>query len=262
MPISWPVITDQVRHNCQAVLDSGILSGDDSTWVRELESRWASMNRASYCLAVNGGTSAIHVALAYLGVGPGSKVLTTAFTYVGTIQPILALGADPVFVDIDPETYNMDLDRAAHHLESEPIDAILPVHIHGHMVDMNRLQELANGIPIVEDACQAHTATSWGQFAGTVGVAGCFSLNWTKMLSAGEGGLILTNDRALYEFGRAFRYTGEDLDAPAVLDTRPFTIRQRGLNYLMPELTAAVACAQCPLPHPHSRRCLCLRRCL
>lgn len=241
---SWPEITEEDRAAVKRVLDRGVLTGPGPE-AEMLEREWADYVGAKYAVAVNGGTSAIHIALAWLGTGPGDEVILPAFSYCGSYQPILAEWATPVFVDIDPKTFNIDPTLLAEAI-SPRTKAILPVHIHGLPADMAPIMDVANrhGIPVVEDACQAHGATYAGQKVGTIGVAGAFSLNATKTLPAGEGGLLVTDERELYDFATSFRYTGEDLSQPLVCGARPNLVTQRGLNYLMPELTAAIGRAQ------------------
>lgn len=241
---SWPEINDQDYEAVMRVLERGVLTGPGPE-CEALEREWAGRCGTKHCIAVNGGTSAIHIVLAWLGVGPGDEVVMPAFSYCGTYQPVLALGAVPVFVDVLPDTFNMDPD-ALRHAVTTKTEVILPVHIHGLPADMGAIMDVAQeaDLPVVEDACQAHGAAVCGRIVGAIGVAGCFSLNATKTLPAGEGGLLTTDDDDLARFARSFRYTGEDLDQPAVCGVRPNLVTQRGLNYLLPEMPAALARSQ------------------
>jgi len=177
-------------------------------------------NFATYCgatqaIAVNSGTSALHLALLAAGVGPGDEVITIPFTFVATVSAIGYTGAKAVFVDIDPVSFTMDpaqLEAAI----TPRTKAILPVHLYGQMADMDAILAIANrhGIPVIEDACQAHGAEYNGRRAGSLGVSGCFSFYPGKNLGAyGEGGIVVTSNdeharkiRMLRDWGQEKRY--------------------------------------------------------
>ncbi len=176
--------------------NSSFILGRD---VEAFESAFAAYCGTAHCIAVNNGTSALHLVLASLGIGPGDEVITVAHTFIATAEAISAVGARPVFVDIDPLSYCMDpqLIEAA---ITPRTRAILPVHLYGQMADMDAILEVANAhnIPVIEDACQAHGAEYKGRPAGSVGLAGCFSFYPGKNLGAcGEGGAVTTNDPEL-----------------------------------------------------------------
>jgi dTDP-4-amino-4,6-dideoxygalactose transaminase len=177
-------------------------------------------NFATYCgatqaIAVNSGTSALHLALLAAGVGPGDEVITIPFTFVATVSAIGYAGAKAVFVDVDPVSFTMDpaqLEAAI----TPRTKAILPVHLYGQMADMDAILAIANrhGIPVIEDACQAHGAEYKGRRAGSLGVSGCFSFYPGKNLGAyGEGGIVVTSNdeharkiRMLRDWGQEKRY--------------------------------------------------------
>ncbi|MBE7184174.1 MAG: DegT/DnrJ/EryC1/StrS family aminotransferase [Methylobacterium mesophilicum] len=175
---------------------------------------------AQYCgtahaIAVNTGTSALHLALLAAGIGPGDEVITVPFTFVASVSAIIYAGATPVLVDIDPATLTMDpkLIEAA---ITPRTKAILPVHLYGQMADMDAINAIAekHGLVVVEDACQAHGAEYFGSRAGSLGLSGCFSFYPGKNLGAcGEGGMVVTNDdeqaktiRMLRDWGQSKRY--------------------------------------------------------
>jgi dTDP-4-amino-4,6-dideoxygalactose transaminase len=167
--------------------------------VKQFEKEFAEYTGTAHCLALSTGTAALHLVLAALGVGPGDEVITVPHTFIATAEAISAVGARPVFVDIDPVSYTMDpaLLEAAITTRTR---AIIPVHLYGQTADMDPILEIANrhGIPVIEDACQAHGAEYKGRKAGSMGVAGCFSFYPGKNLGAcGEGGAVTTNDPAL-----------------------------------------------------------------
>ena len=163
--------------------------------VAAFEERFASYCNVKHCLAVNSGTSALHLALLAAGVGPGDEVITVSMTFVATTAAILYSGARPVFVDVDPVTWTMDpsLIEAA---ITPRTKAILPVHLHGLMADMDAIMEIArrHNLVVIEDAAQAHGAEHKGRRAGSIGDLGCFSFYPGKNLGAyGEGGAVVTN---------------------------------------------------------------------
>ena len=181
--------------------------------VKRFEAEFASYVGTQYCVAVNTGTAAIHLALAALGVGPGDEVITVAHTFIATAEAITAVGALPRFVDIDPVSFTLDpllLEAAI----TPKTKAIIPVHIYGQCADMDHILEIARhyGIPVIEDACQAHGSMYRGYKAGSMGIAGCFSFYPGKNLGAcGEGGAITTNDPELAEKMRMWRNHGSSI---------------------------------------------------
>jgi dTDP-4-amino-4,6-dideoxygalactose transaminase len=163
--------------------------------VAAFEERFASYCRVRHCMALNSGTSALHLALLAAGVGPGDEVITVAMTFVATTAAILYSGARPVFVDVDPVTWTMDpgLIEAA---ITPRTRAILPVHLHGLMADMDAIMEIArrHNLVVIEDAAQAHGAEYKGRRAGSIGDLGCFSFYPGKNLGAyGEGGAVVSD---------------------------------------------------------------------
>jgi dTDP-4-amino-4,6-dideoxygalactose transaminase len=193
---------------------------------------------AAYCgtkhaIAVNSGTSALHLALLAAGVGTGDEVITIPFTFVATVSAVCYTGAKPVFVDIEPCSFTMDpakLEKAI----TPRTKAILPVHLYGQMADMDAIMEVANrhGIPVIEDACQAHGAEYHARRAGSIGVSGCFSFYPGKNLGAyGEGGAVVTNDDEHAKKIRMLRDWGQETRYQHVL---------KGFNYRMEGLQGAI----------------------
>lgn len=169
----------------------------DGPEVRAFEDEFASYCGAEHGVATANGTTALHAALCALGIGAGDRVATTPFTFIATANAVSLAGADVSFVDIDPETYNLDPDRLEERLEDgERIDAVVAVHLYGLPADVRRLRELADeyDFALVEDAAQAHGATVDGERVGTFGDAACFSFYPTKNMTTGEGGMITTDD--------------------------------------------------------------------
>jgi dTDP-4-amino-4,6-dideoxygalactose transaminase len=164
--------------------------------VAEFEERFAEYCDTRHCVAVNSGTSALHLALLAAGIRPGDEVITVSMTFVATVAAILYVGAKPVLVDVDPATWTLDPDLIEEQITPRT-KAIIPVHLHGLTADMDRILEIARayGIQVIEDAAQAHGAGYKGRAAGSLGEIGCFSFYPGKNLGAyGEGGAVVTND--------------------------------------------------------------------
>jgi dTDP-4-amino-4,6-dideoxygalactose transaminase len=175
--------------------------------VEEFERAFAAYCEAAHCVGLNSGTSALHLALRCLGVGPGDEVITVPMTFVATVWAISYVGATPVFVDIEPATRTMDPDRIRAALTPRT-RALLPVHLYGQPADLEPILRLAarHGIPVVEDAAQAHGARYHGRRVGGLGQVGCFSFYPGKNLGAyGEAGALVTNDQALASQARMLR---------------------------------------------------------
>src|SRR5271169_6627095 len=178
--------------------------------VKAFEDAFAKYLGVRHCVAVNSGTAALHLTLLGLGIGPGDEVITVSHTFIATSEAISAVGARPVFVDVDPVSYCMDpalVEKAI----TKHTRAILPVHLYGNVADMDALQEIArrHNLLLIEDACQAHGAQYKGRMAGTFGIAGCYSFYPGKNLGAcGEGGAMVTNDEALAKKIRMWREHG------------------------------------------------------
>jgi dTDP-4-amino-4,6-dideoxygalactose transaminase len=190
-------IKDELREVFDRVLDqSTFVLGPE---VQNFEQEFAAYCGTKYCVALNTGTAALHLALAALGLGPGDEVITVAHTFIATAEAITAVGATPVFIDINPISFTMDPALLEAAITSRT-RAIIPVDLYGQVADMDPILEIAahHSIPVIEDACQAHGAKYKGRMAGSFGVAGCFSFYPGKNLGAcGEGGAVTTDDAEL-----------------------------------------------------------------
>jgi len=178
--------------------------------VEALEKEVAAYTGTSFGIGCASGSDALLLALMALDVGPGSEVITTAFTFVATAGSVARLGARPVFVDIDPATYNLNPQKLSAALTSRT-KAVMPVHLFGMAADMTAIMEIAStrGIPVIEDAAQAIGASYGGRPAGSIGLCGCFSFFPSKNLGgAGDGGMLTTNDSALADKLRVLRTHG------------------------------------------------------
>ncbi|MDH7599227.1 MAG: DegT/DnrJ/EryC1/StrS family aminotransferase [Sedimentisphaerales bacterium] len=192
-------IKDQVLAAVAEVLESQVCIGGPK--VAELEQAIARACDCKYAVGVSSGTDAILITLMSLGIGPGDEVITTPFTFFATAGSIARTGARPVFVDIDPKTFNIDPDLIEAAITPRT-KAIMPVHLFGQMADMDPIMEIAqrHGLAVIEDAAQSITSTYKGRKAGSIGTAGCFSFFPSKNLgAAGDGGMVVTNDQALHE---------------------------------------------------------------
>jgi dTDP-4-amino-4,6-dideoxygalactose transaminase len=220
-------ILGAVDHVCR---QAAFILGEE---VARFEEAFAAYCEARHCIAVNSGTSALHLALLVAGVQPGDEVITTANTFFSTAETITYTGARPVFVDIDPRTANIDPGRIAAAITPRT-RAIVPVHLYGRPADWAPIREIAERrhIPLIEDACQAHGARYRGQRVGSLGQVAVFSFYPTKNLGAyGEGGALTTNDDRIAECARALRHHGE---------VTRYLHDQVGYNYRMEGLQGAV----------------------
>ena len=244
----WPDIRPEDKAAVLEVLDRGELTGINGIEATSLEREWAERLGIADAVLFNTGTAAIHAALYAVGVQAGDEVITTAFTFSGTFQAVLHEGAIPVFVDIDPVTYNIDPALIEARITPRT-KAILPVHIHGMPCDMDAIMEIAerHSLAVVEDAAQAHFATYKGRFAGTIGHAGAFSLQATKNFSGIEGGFVVSDDPEVTAAARRLRTYGERIADGSDLGGwyfRPYTVFSVGWNYRSNELSAAFARSQ------------------
>jgi perosamine synthetase len=233
IPVSKPYIGEAEKQAVMEVLDSGMLAQGPRT--AKFEERFAQMCGVKHAIATTSGTTALHLALLAHGVGEGDEVITTPFTFIASANSILFTGAKPVFVDIDPETFNLD-PQLVEKAITPRTKAIMPVHLYGYVCDMDALQAVADkhGLAIIEDACQAVGATYHDKKAGSFGT-GCFSLYATKNVMSGEGGMITTNADAIAEKSKMLRNHG---------------MKQRyyhdmlGFNFRMTDLCAAIGLVQ------------------
>ena len=204
----YATIKDEVLAAVAEVLESQVCIGGPK--VAELEQKIAGISDCRYAVGVSSGTDALLCSLMALGIGPGDEVITTPFTFFATAGSIARTGAKPVFVDIDPRTYNINPELIEPAV-TDRTKAIIPVHLFGQTCSMDPIMDVANrnGLYVIEDAAQSITATYKGRKAGSIGTAGCFSFFPSKNLgAAGDGGMIVTNDETLYHKIALFRNHG------------------------------------------------------
>jgi perosamine synthetase len=207
-------------------------------FARRFEEAWAGYCGATLGVAVSSGTAALFAAVDALALVPGDEVIVPSFTIVGCIHAIVAAGAVPVLVDCEPDTWCMDVDQVSARI-SERTAAIMAVHIYGHPVDMDPLHALArrHSLAIVEDAAEAHGAEYKGARAGNLGDIGCFSFYANKIVTTGEGGMVVTDDEELAARVRSYINLG-------FVPERRFLHRRTGYNHRLTDLQAAIGLAQ------------------
>ena len=218
-------IGNEVEKAVCEVLRSGCYILGPNT--KELEKELASFFGVKYTVGLNSGTDALHLALRALDIGAGDEVITTAFTFVATTEAIGIVGAKPVFVDINPDTFNIDPDKIEAAITPKT-KAIIPVHLYGQPCEMDKIMDIAkrHNLRVIEDCCQAVGATYKGQMVGSFGDFGCLSFYPTKNLGGmGDGGLIMTNSEelrnrvvALRNHGGAVRYYHDEIGVNSRLD--------------------------------------------
>jgi len=234
IPIAAPQIGEEERQAVLAVLDSGQLA--QGPVVEDFERAFARFCGVANAVAISNGTAALHLLLLAHGLKAGDEVITTSFSFVSSANSALFVGARPVFVDIEQDTYNLDPDRVEGAITPKT-RAIMPVDLYGHPAAVAEIREIArrHDLVVVEDACQAHGATIDGVKTGALGVSAAFSFYPTKNMTTSEGGMVTTDDdelaakvRVLRQHGATTRYRHEVL----------------GYNFRLTELAAAIGRAQ------------------
>lgn len=205
----WQQIEPEIMEAVKRVLPSGKYTLGPE--LAAFESEFAQFTGTHYAVGISSGTAALHLGLLACGVGPGDEVLTVPNTYIATIFAITYCGATPVFVDVEPGTFNMDVSQIEAKITPRTA-AILPVHLYGQVSNIEPIVEIArkHSLKVVEDCAHTHGATQHGRYAGSFGDVGCFSFYPTKVMGAfGDGGLCVTNDPVLNEKIRQLRYMGQ-----------------------------------------------------
>ncbi len=241
----WPDVQEPDRRAVNAVLDRGILTGGGSVEVPGFEREYADFAGVRHCLAFNAGTSALHACAVAAGLCPGDEAIIPAFTYVASAMSMALHGVRPVFADVELDTYLLDPASVRERI-TERTRAIVAVHLHGLPCDMDAMRILAeeHGLALIEDISQAHGATFDGQIVGSFGTCAGGSLNATKNLPGGEGGMFVTNNDEMVITARRLRYMGED---PITVEPplgRRYWAFGLGWNYRPQELPFAFARSQ------------------
>jgi dTDP-4-amino-4,6-dideoxygalactose transaminase len=257
IPFSRPWIDDTEIEAVSEVLASKWIS--TGARVREFERAFAEYLGVKHAIAVSSCTAALHLSLVVSGIGVGDEVITTPYTFTATAEAIRYVGAKPVFVDINPETLNIDITKIEQAITSRT-KAIMPVHIAGVPCDMGALQEMCqtHKLVLIDDAAHAIPAEYSEQYIGTLGDLSCFSFYANKNMTTAEGGMITTNDNALAEPLRTMRLHGIDKDAWARQSKRSiwrYDITTEGYKYNMTDIQAAMGlCQLMKLNKQHERR--------
>jgi dTDP-4-amino-4,6-dideoxygalactose transaminase len=237
----WPQFDERERQGLLEVLESGNWGGYPfpNQYAKRFADEFAAFHDAQYALCAVNGTVTIEIALKAAGIRAGDEVIVPAYTFEATAAPVLKLGAIPIFVDVLPDNYCLDVE-AARAAVTAKTRAIIPVHLAMNMVDMDALGELArqHDLKVIEDCAHAHGAKWRGRGAGSWGDAGSFSMQTSKLMTAGEGGVVTTNDDEIFELCQSYVNCGR------ASSTDQFGHRILGFNYRLSEFQAAVLWAQ------------------
>jgi perosamine synthetase len=235
--LSQPHVGEEEIAAVAEVLRSGRLALGPRT--AEFERRFGEFLNHPHAIAVNSGTSGLHLAVKALGIGPGDEVITTPFSFIASANCILMAGAKPVFVDVEEESFNIDPALIEPAITSRT-RALLPVHVFGEAANMTAILSLArrHNLNIIEDACEAIGARHAGRLAGTFGDAGVFGFYPNKQITTGEGGIIVTGDQRIGDYCVSTRNQGRDDDSQWLTHVR------LGYNYRISEITAAIGVEQ------------------
>jgi dTDP-4-amino-4,6-dideoxygalactose transaminase len=246
IPLAKPWIGEEEIEAVAEVLRSGwIIQGPK---VKEFEDQFARYQQTKYAVACNSCTAALHISLAAIGIKPGDEVIVPAFSFIASANVVLYQGAKPVFVDVNPSTYNIDPEKIEEKV-TKKTRAIIPVHLFGQPADMEPILEIAepHDLYVIEDAACAHGAEYHKKRVGGLGDAGCFSFHPRKPITTGEGGMITTNDEEIARKARAIRSHGMGLETwertkDMKLNLPSFSIL--GYNYRMTDISAAIGLIQ------------------
>jgi len=237
IPVSEPLFDGNEKSYLTQCIDEGWISSE-GPFVNEFEEKFSSYLGTRYGIAVCNGTAALETALFAAGIGKGDEVIMPTFTIISCASAALRLGAKPVLVDSEPDTWNMDVTQIEGKI-TDRTKAIMPVHIYGHPVDMDPVMELAEdyNLKVIEDAAEVHGALYKGEKAGAIGDVGSFSFYANKIITTGEGGMVVTNDEETAERARSYRNL-------CFKPERRFYHTELGENFRMTNLQAAVGVAQ------------------
>jgi len=236
IPWGKPCLGAKERDYLLRALDSTWISGGE--FVDKFEADFAQMIGTKYAITASSGTSALHLALLAAGIGSGDEVIVPGFTFVAPANMAIQVGAKPVYVDIDPRTWCIDVNEVRKSI-TDKTKAIIPVHVYGNVCDMAALMKIAkdNGVYLIEDVAEAAFSKYRGKYAGGFGDVGCFSFQATKTITMGEGGAVLTNRAKLNERVRIMRSHG-------MREDKRYWHDMLGYNYRLTNLQAALGCAQ------------------
>lgn len=236
-PVAKPYITEREKQLVLEVLDSGELSLGPK--YQEFEKKFAKKLGSKHACTVSSGTAGLHLALIVAGIKEGDEVITSPFSFIASANAILYVGAKPVFVDINPMTFNMDASKIEEKITPKT-KAILAVHIFGQSADMDPIIRLSNkyGLKIIEDACESIMAKYKGRNVGTIGESAVFAFYPNKQMTTGEGGMVITNDEKIHKLCCSLRNQGR------AQNMQWLDHQYLGYNYRLDEMSAALGIAQ------------------
>jgi perosamine synthetase len=237
IPVCEPYLIGREAEYVNACLKDNWISSR-GPYIDQFEARFAEYCGCRFGITTTSGTTALHLTLAALSIGPGDEVIVPTFTMASTVFAIVYLGATPVLVDSDPETWTIDVSRIEDKI-TKRTRAIMPVHIYGHACDMDPVLDTAerHNLIVIEDAAEAHGAEYKGRRLGGLGHVSCFSFYANKIVTTGEGGMVVTSDEVVAERARALRDLGFSRE-------KRFLHESVGFNYRMTNLQAAIGLAQ------------------
>ena len=238
IPVSQPLLGESESLYINDALSKGEISGLFGEYIPKFENGFANYSDCTYGISTNGGTTAIHLALASLSIGKGDEVLVSTLTNMATFFAVIYQGAKPVPIDIEKDTWNIDPNLLESKITART-KAILVVHLFGHPVDMDPVISIAkkHNLFVIEDCAEAHGATYKGKKVGSIGDVGCFSFYANKIITTGEGGMLTTNNSDLAK-------KAQSLKSLAFGEHNKFMHQYIGYNYRMTNLQSALGCAQ------------------
>lgn len=235
--VAVPVFNGNEKKYLNECIDTGWVSAN-GRFIDEFQNKFAEFCGTKYALACSNGTVTLHLALLALGIGEGDEVIMPSFTYIATANAVRYCGATPVFVDSELSTWNIDPNAVEQAITSKT-KAIMPVHLYGLPANMSEIMRISEkyGIPVIEDAAEAHGATWDGSRVGSIGKIGSFSFFGNKIITSGEGGMLVTDDENLYERMKFLRAQGVD-------PKKRYWHTELAYNYRMTNMQAAVGLGQ------------------
>ena len=238
IPVSQPFLDKTETEYVLSALADGAISGLYGQYLDKFEEEFSRYSDCSHGVAINSGTTALHLAVASLGIGNKDEVLVSSFTNMATFFAVLYQGATPIPIDIEPDTWNIDPALIEEKI-NDNTKAILVVHIYGHPVDMDPISAIAkkHGLYVIEDCAEAHGALYNGRKVGSLSDVACFSFYANKIITTGEGGMVTTNDAGIADKARSLRGLAFGAD-------NKFMHEDIGFGYRMTNLQAAIGCAQ------------------
>jgi len=247
IPVAAPALVGNEKKYVLDCLDSTWISSAGK-YVERFEQAFAEFCEVKYAMSCSNGTTALHLALLALGVVPGDEVIVPTLTFVSTANAVIYCGARPVFVDSEPETWNLNPDLLKEQITPRT-KGIIVVHLYGHPVDMDPVLQIArrHGLFVLEDAAEAHGAEYKGQQVGSLGDIATFSFYGNKIITTGEGGMVVTDDDSLANKVRQLKGQGMDLN-------RRYWFSMIGYNYRMTNVAAAIGLAQLEKADWHIQR--------